>query len=105
MRAVNEKIREDVNALCGSHQLNVTKGGYEVGIHATRAELKRCLQNGNYALKIDLKNAFNSIKRSFFLELIAAWLPHLLPSAWLHYSSPSKVYSNEGVEFSSEEGA
>ena len=105
VRAVDEKVREDANALCGSHQLNVTKGGYEVGIHATRAELKRCLQNGNYALKIDLKNAFNSIKRCFFLELIAVWLPHLLPSAWLHYSSPSKVYSNEGVEFSSEEGA
>ena len=104
-RAFDEKIREDVNALCGSHQLSVTKGGYEVGIHATRAELKKCRENGNCALKVDLRNAFNSIKRRFFLELIAAWLPHLLPSAWLHYSSPSTVYTNEGVKFSSEEGA
>ena len=29
----------------------------------------------------------------------------LLPSAWLFYSSPSKAFSNEGIEFSSEEGA
>ena len=56
-------------------------------------------------MKIDFQNAYNSIKRNFFLELIAAWLPQLLPSAWLFYSSTSKVFSGEGVEFSSEEGA
>ena len=85
--------------------MNVTKGGYDVGIHAARAALKKCIHTGNCALKIDFENAFNSIKRNFFLQLIAAWVPHLLPSAWLYYSSPSKVFSNEGVEFSSEEGA
>ena len=52
-----------------------------------------------------MRNAYNSIKRNFFLELIAAWLPQLLPSAWLFYSSPTKVFSSEGVDFSSEEGA
>ena len=105
MRAYQSKVKEDVEALCASHQLNVLKGGYDVGIHAARAELKKCVRNGNCALKVDLENAYNSIKRNFFLELIAAWLPQLLPSAWLYYSSPSKAFSNEGVEFSSEEGA
>ena len=56
-------------------------------------------------MKIDFRNAYNSIKRNFYLELIAAWLPQLLPSAWLFYSSTSKIFSSEGVEFSSEEGA
>ena len=28
-----------------------------------------------------------------------------MPSAWLYYSSPSKVFSNEGIDISSEEGA
>ena len=46
LRAVDEKVRDDIHALCGSHQLNVTKGGYEVGIHAATAEMKKCLLNG-----------------------------------------------------------
>ena len=81
------------------------KGGYDVGVHAARAELKNCTSNGNCALKVDCENAFNSIKRNFFLELIAAWVPQLMPFAWLWYSNPSKVFSNEGTQFSSEEGA
>ena len=91
--------------MCSSHQLNVLEGGYDVGIHAARAELKKSSKNGNCALKVDFKNAFNSILRNLFLQLIAAWTPQLLPSAWLFYSSPSKVFSNEGVEFRAEEGA
>ena len=81
------------------------KGGYDIGVHAARAELKNCSKNGNCALKVDCENAFNSIKRNFFLELIAAWVPQLMPFAWLWYSNPSKVFSNEGIQFSSEEGA
>ena len=54
-------------ALCCSHQLNVTKGGYDVGIHAAQAEFEKCKKNGNCALKVDFKNTFNSIKRNFFL--------------------------------------
>ena len=105
MRAADEKVREDINTLCASHQLSVIKGGYDAGIHAAREELQKCIHNGNCALKVDFRNAYNSIKRNFFLQLIAAWVPHLFPRAWLYYSSPSKVFSNEGVEFSSEEGA
>ena len=59
----------------------------------------------NCALKVDFRNAFNSIKRFFFLEVIAAWLPQLLPTAWLYYSTESNVFSNEGIAFNSEEGA
>ena len=95
VKAYNSKVQNDLKALCQDHQLNVIEGGYDVGIHAARAALKNCKKNGNYALKIDFENAFNSIKRNFFLELIAAWLPHLMPSAWLYYSSPSKYFSNE----------
>ena len=39
------------------------------------------------------------------MGLIAAWVPHLSPSAWIYYSSPSKDFTIDGVEFSSEEGA
>ena len=74
VRAYDSKIREDVPALCSNHQLNVLQGGYDVGIHAARAALKKCPQNGNCALKVDFRNAYNSIKRNFFLELIAAWV-------------------------------
>ena len=105
VRAYSCKVQEDINAICGDHQLNVIKGGYDVGIHAARAELKRSVRNGNCALKVDFKNAFNSIRRTFFLELIAAWTPQLLPFAWLYYASESNVFSNEATAFSSEEGA
>ena len=73
------------------------KGGYDVGVHAARAELKNCTSNGNCALKVDCENAFNSIKRNFFLELIAARVPQLKPFAWLWYSNPSRVFTNEGT--------
>ena len=54
------------------------------------------------SLKFDLKNAFNSIRRCLFLELIALWVPQQLPSAWLYSASPYKVFSNEGVNISLE---
>ena len=41
--AYQSKVKEDVQALCASHQLNVLKGGYDLGINAERAELKKCL--------------------------------------------------------------
>ena len=75
VKAYDAKVRQDVTALCSNHQLNVLKGGYDVGIHAARAELKRCLSNGNCGQKIDFKNNYNSIKRNFFLELIVSGLP------------------------------
>ena len=57
VRASDEKVREDISTLCRSHQLNVTKGGYDVGIHAARAALKKCTQTGNCDLKVDFRNA------------------------------------------------
>ena len=57
------------------------------------------------SLKFDFKNAFSSIRRFFYLELIALWVSQLMPSAFLYYASPYKVISNEGLNISSDGGA
>ena len=42
VRAYDTKVKQDVTAICSNHQLSVLKGGYDIGIHAVREELKRC---------------------------------------------------------------
>ena len=62
------------------------------------------LQPGKLFLKIDFKNAFNTVRRDIILEAVAGYFPELLTFATSTLSDPSDLMFSD-FHFSSEEGA
>ena len=67
-----------------------SSGGCEAAVHAIR----RFLSNSGprVLMKIDYKNAFNSLRRDRLLEVIKSELPDLYPFIWQVYSSSSTLF-------------
>ena len=60
-------------------------GATESFIHAVRA-WARSRSNGEALLKIDFKNAFNSLSRKFMLLAVKEFMPDLLPFSMFFYA-------------------
>jgi hypothetical protein len=71
-----------------------TKGGCEAAIHATRRYIDH-IQGRRVILKIDMRNAFNTIRRDAFLKVARLRAPRLYPLLWQAYSSPSILHFGE----------
>ncbi|GAU95300.1 hypothetical protein RvY_06942-2 [Ramazzottius varieornatus] len=82
-RVLEEQVRPE-QVGCG------TRGGAEAAVHAVR-----CFREGRdesqVQLKLDLKNAFNTIHRFVLLRVVRDSLPKYLPFAWQSYRYPSKL--------------
>ena len=79
-------------------------GGVEAAVHSARLYL-HSLNPHQALLKLDFKNAFNSIRRDKMLDAVQAVAPVLLPFVHSSYSSPSCLFwgdktiqSSEGVQ-------
>ena len=84
-------------------QLGVgVRGGAEALVHAARRFLD-CKAADRAFVKLDFKNAFNSLRRDSMLEAVAALYPSLLPYALSSYGCPSHLWLGDNV-LSSEEG-
>ena len=75
-----------------------TNGGCEAAVHATRAFL------GNSSplfprvvVKIDYKNAFNSIRRDVFLNIIRDRFPEMYSFVWQCYTTKSTLFWGEST--------
>ena len=80
------------------------KMGAEAAVHAARLYL-RDLDPSKAVLKLDFRNAFNSIRRDKMLGAVREHAPELYPFVFSAYSSPSSLYwgdktiqSAEGVQ-------
>ena len=84
-------------------QLGVsTSGGCEVAVHAARRYVRDC-SHRRVLLKIDMRNAFNSLRRDSFLSVARVRTPGLYNLLWQAYSSPTRLFfGDEG--FASETG-
>ena len=78
--------------------------GGEATIHAARSYLSG-MQEGNLMLKLDFKNAFNSIHRDHMLHEVLKKVPDVFPLAYSTYHQPSflffgnyVIHSCEGVQ-------
>ena len=78
--------------------------GSEAAIHATRIFLNHLLPQ-QALVKIDFRNAFNSIRRDKMLEAVEEFIPALLPFVHSAYSRPSnlswhdkEIPSAEGIQ-------
>ncbi|MGV8142620.1 MAG: reverse transcriptase domain-containing protein, partial [Candidatus Pacearchaeota archaeon] len=91
--------KNELNTFCGPFQLgNPVSGGAEILIHSVRMLLEN--DKHNCCLKLDLKNAFNSINKVHILNTIASYPPlHGLYkfAQFLLLSKRSVHYSNDVV--------
>ncbi|KAF0306974.1 Retrotransposable element SLACS protein [Amphibalanus amphitrite] len=68
-----------------------TTGGCEAAAHATR-RFNDELGEGSAIIKIDMRNAFNSIRRDHFLHQVRERVPSLFHLLWQAYSAPTPLF-------------
>ena len=85
-------IREEMTELLAPMQLGygVTRGA-EAAVHAARRFLQN-LQQDQLLLKLDFRNAFNSLRRDKMLRAVGDLVPTLLPFVHSAYSSSSSLF-------------
>ena len=98
------RVRDRMAALLAPRQLGYgVRGGAEAAVHAARLYLQD-LQH-QCILKLDFRNAFNTLRRDKMLQAVQKLAPDLLPFVHASYSSPSSLFwwdkiiqSAEGVQ-------
>ena len=75
-----------------------TSGGCEAAIHAAR----QILSSGTHShplvlLKVDYRNAFNSIRRDRFLHVVREKVSCLFPFVWLAYCTSTHLFFGDSI--------
>ncbi len=70
------------------------RGGAEGAVHATRKYLHN-LPSSHALLKLDFRNAFNSVRRDKVLEAVRDLAPGIYPLVHSAYSSPTSLLWND----------
>ena len=97
-------VKEAATALLATRQLGFgIPGGAEAVVRSARVYLES-MSGGKLLVKIDFRNAFNTVRRDFVLEAIAKHFPQLLPFAKSTMEFPSDLRFGDFV-LRSEEGA
>jgi hypothetical protein len=85
--------RNILNSYLSPHQLGVaTKLGCEAAIHTTRTFVNNDQNRGKVLLKLDFKNAFNSVERDCILKEVQCYTPLLYPYLYQCYRNPSTLF-------------
>jgi hypothetical protein len=98
-------LSDDMTALLAPRQLGFgSSGGIEAAVHAARWYLRH-LPPDHFILKLDFRNAFNSIRRDAMLKAVENLADTIYPFVYSAYSSPSMLFwdnhtlsSAEGVQ-------
>ena len=104
-KVAGSRVMEEMSELLAPWQLGYgVKGGAEAAVHATRLYMSE-LDPTKAVLKLDFRNAFNSIRRDKMLRAVLELAPGLFHYAHSAYSLPSILYwadktiqSAEGVQ-------
>jgi hypothetical protein len=84
--------RNIVNSYLSPHQLGVAVAGCEAAIHTTRTFVNNDQNRGKVLLKLDFKNAFNSVERDCILKEVQCHTPLLYPYLYQCYRNPSTLF-------------
>ena len=104
-KVVSGFVVDDMADLLSPRQLGYgVRGGAEAAVHAARCFLSS-MPSDHAMVKLDFKNAFNSIRRDKMLEACLRFAPDVYPFVFSAYSSPSNLFwgkhqiaSAEGVQ-------
>jgi hypothetical protein len=78
-----------------------TKLGCEAAIHTTRTFVNNDLNRSKVVLKLDFKNAFNSVERGCILKEVQCHTPLLYPYLYQCYRNPSTLFFGDHLISSS----
>lgn len=98
IRRITAKIccqyyRDSLGATLRPTQLGFgTKGGCEAAVHATRTYINNNAGTSKVLLKIDFRNAFNTLERDIILECFKAQAPKMYKYMWQCYAKPSLLF-------------
>ena len=96
------KVREELTPLLAPRQLGFgIKGGAEAAVHAARMYAGD-LDDNHWIVKLDFRNAFNSLRRDKMLLAVRELAPALYPFVHSSYSSPSSLFWHDSVLQSAE---
>ena len=104
-KLVNKAVRDDLGDLFRPTQLGFgTCHGSEAAVHAARHSLNN-MSSSDVFVKLDIRNAFNTIRRDRILQEVKEKLPHLFPLVYCSYSTTSHLFfgsesilSSEGIQ-------
>ena len=94
------KLKDDCKTRLLPQQLGagISAGG-EAAIHSCRRYVKFEHENPKILLKVDFRNAFNSLRRDKMLKIVKETFPGLFPFIWQAYSTSSNLYfGSESLE-------
>ena len=98
------KVQKEMTVLPSPLQLGFgTSGGMEAVIHATRLFIAESSPT-SCLLKMDFKNAFNTLSRDRMLESVKATVPILFPFVHYSYGALSFLFYNGSTILSQEKG-
>ena len=104
-KIVMNKLRPDCKQLLSSRQLGVgVTRGAEIAVHSLRRYIRRNDNMDKVILKLDIRNAFNSMRRDKILNEVRERVPELYPMVWQSYAEPSNLYIGNGDIIGSREG-
>ena len=96
------KVKKELTSLLVPQQLGFgTKGGAEAAVHAARMYAGD-IDEHHYIVKLDFKNAFNSLRRDKMLLAVRNLAPALYRFVHSSYSSPSSLFWYDSVLQSAE---
>ncbi|KAI5642477.1 reverse transcriptase (RNA-dependent DNA polymerase) domain-containing protein [Phthorimaea operculella] len=91
-------VKEDMSTYLRPRQLGFgTKLGCEAAIHAIRAFVMDPQNENNVIIKLDLKNAFNSVERDVLLAEVRDKIPSLYPFLYQVYERPSNLFHDKDL--------
>ena len=95
------KVMNEMGGLLAPVQLGYgVHRGAEAAVHAASLYIKNL--GDKCVLKLDFKNAFNSVRRDKMLEAVQSFAPSLFPFVHSVYSSPSKLFWEDKIIESAE---
>ena len=101
-KVASGRVLEEMASLLAPRQLGYgVKGGVEAAVHSARLYIHN-LKPQQALLKLDFKNAFNSVRRDKMLTAVSVLAPDLLPFVHSTYSSPSSLFWGDKILQSSE---
>ena len=91
-KIVSRRVMETMGQLARPTQLGYgTRGGAEAVVHATRAYMSD-IDETQVILKLDFRNAFNTVRRDKMLLAVRTYLPKFYSFIWQMYRNPSKLF-------------
>ena len=96
-KCVGSRVLQSMGAYLAPLQL----GGAEAAAHAARLYLNNT-QPDHPLLKLDFRNAFNTLRRDKMLEAVLEYAPDLFPFVHSAYERPSSLFCSDAILMSEE---